>query len=144
MTYNKFQQNLKQGQKYEKESLKYFDYDTYNIMKGYFKDYDIELIKDDKKTTVEVKSDRQSSITGNMAIECEYNNEPSGIASTKADYFVYFVVHKDRDECYCFPTEELRNMVKSCRKVRGGDGYKSQMYLVKISDCGKYRKYLNK
>jgi hypothetical protein len=79
-----------------------------------------------------------------MAIECEYNNQPSGIASTKADYFVYFVVHKDRDECYCFPTEELRDIVKSCRKVRGGDGYKSQMYLVKISNCKKYRKYKNK
>jgi len=144
MTYTKFKRNLKQGQKYEIESLKYFDYDKYKVMEGYFKDYDIEITKDGKVSTIEVKSDRQSSITGNMAIECEYNNQPSGITSTKADYFVYFVVHKDRDECYCFPTEELRDIVSTCRKVSGGDGYRSKMYLLKISDCEKYRIYKNK
>ena len=143
MIYSKFQKQLKQGQRYEKEILKYLPHDTYHIKDGYFKDYDVELYKDNIKSTVEVKSDRQAPLTGNMAIECEYNNQPSGITSTKADYFVYFVVHKDRDECYCFPTEELREICKTSRKVSGGDGGRSKMYLVKISDCGKYRKYKN-
>lgn len=143
MVYNKFEKDLAQGKKYELESLKYLDYDNYEMKEGYFKEYDLIITKDNVDTKIEVKSDRQASITGNMAIEYECNDKPSGLTSTTADYWLYFVVHKDKDECYKIPTNELKDLVKNCRKVRGGDGYKSKMYLLKISDCGKYRIYKN-
>lgn len=143
MTYNKFEKDLAQGKKYELESLNYLDYDTYEMKEGYFKEYDLIITKDNVDTKIEVKSDRQASITGNMAIEYECNNKPSGLTSTTADYWLYFVVHKDKDGCYKIPTNELKYLVKDCRKVRGGDNYKSKMYLLKINNCGKYKIYKN-
>jgi len=139
MTYNKFKKDLEQGHKYEKLALDYLDYDHFERKEGYFKEYDFVFSKDGKEYKVEVKSDRQSAITGNMAIEYECNNKPSGLTSTTADFWMYFVVHKDRDDCYKIPTNELKGLVKDCRKVRGGDGYKSKMYLLKISECKKYK-----
>ena len=143
MTYNKFKKDLAQGKKYELESLNYLDYDTYEMKEGYFKEYDLIITKDNVDTKIEVKSDRQASITGNMVIEYECNNKPSGLTSTTADYWLYFVVHKDKDECYKIPTDELKELVKDCRKVRGGDDYKSRMHLLKINNCGKYKIYKN-
>lgn len=143
MTYNKFKKDLAQGKKYELESLNYLDYDTYEMKEGYFKEYDLTITKDNVDTKIEVKSDRQASFTGNIAIEYECNNKPSGLTSTTADYWLYFVVHKDKDECYKIPTDELKELVKDCRKVRGGDDYKSRMYLLKINNCGKYQIYKN-
>lgn len=143
MTYNKFEKDLEQGKKYELESLNYLDYDTYEMKEGYFKEYDLIITKDNVDIKIEVKSDRQASITGNMAIEYECNNKPSGITSTTADYWLYFVVHKDKDECYKIPTNELKDLVKDCKKVRGGDNYKSKMYLLKINNCRKYIIYKN-
>ena len=61
-------------------------------MKGYFPYYDIEITKDNVVTTYEVKADRQAHTTGNIAIEFEYNNKPSGISVTRADYYAYYVV----------------------------------------------------
>ena len=128
--YNKFHKDLKQGQKYETKCLEYLDYDSVIHKKGYFKEYDLTIFKNGHPIKIEVKSDRQASKTGNLAIEYECNNNPSGITSTKADYWVYFVVYPDREECYKIPIDDLKNIIKDCRKVSGGDGYKSRMYLL--------------
>ena len=135
---NKFQKDLKTGHEYEKRSLLYLDYDTHEFIKGYHKEYDLEIIKDDKKITIEVKSDKQASLTGNLAIEYKCNKKPSGITSTTADFWVYFIVYSDREECYKIPTEELKELVKGCKKVSGGDGMRSRMYLLNKSIVQKY------
>lgn len=150
MTNEKFKRDLKQGQIYEKKALDYFEYESYNMKEGYFKEYDIELFdKEGKKILVEVKSDRLSCKTGNLCIEHKYKNNPSGIEATLADYWVYFVLYcKDgntygeviKEECYVIPTNELKELVKNCRSVYGGDGRFSQMYLLKKSNCQKYIK----
>jgi len=138
MIYNKFQEQLNQGHKYELESLKYLDYDTYEHDKQYRKEYDLIIIKGDKRIKIEVKSDRMASKTGNLAIEYECNKQPSGINATEADYWIYFIVNKDNEECYKIPIEDLRDLVKNCRKVSGGDGMRSRMYLLNKSKCQKY------
>lgn len=135
---DKFKMNLKQGKKYEKIALNYLDYDTVKHVEGKFKDYDFIITKDDTEYKYEVKSDRQASITGNLAIEYEYNNKPSGISATTSDYLMYFIVFEDRDECYNMPTNELREIVKSCKKVVGGDKDLSKMYLVNKSKLHNY------
>ena len=135
---NKFEKDLATGQEYEKRSLLYLDYDTHKFIQGYHKEYDLEITKDGKKITVEVKSDKQASLTGNLAIEYKCNKKPSGITTTTADFWIYFIVYEDKNECYKIPTEELRNLVKNCHKVSGGDGNRSRMYLLKKSAVSDY------
>ena len=127
---SKFQNQLSQGQKYEKKCLDYLEYDEYKHDTKYRKEYDLIIIKDGKEIKIEVKSDRQASKTGNLAIEYECNKKGSGITTTEADYWIYFIVHPDRDECYKIPIDDLKNLVKDCRKVSGGDGMRSRMYLL--------------
>jgi uncharacterized protein (DUF3820 family) len=135
---DKFQKQLANGHIYEMRSLMYMEHDTYIQSKGIFKPYDLIIKKDGKETKIEVKSDRQAGRTGNMAIEFECNNKPSGITSTEADYYIYFIIYCDdiqedgtpREECYKIPVKRLKKIASKCRKVRGGDGNRSCMYLV--------------
>jgi hypothetical protein len=127
---NKFSNQLKQGHKYERESLKYLEHDSFKHDTKYRKEYDLIIIKDGKKIKIEVKSDRQASITGNLAIEYECNKKGSGITTTEADFWVYFIVYPDRDEVYKIPIDDLKELIKSCNKVSGGDGGRSRMYLL--------------
>jgi len=137
-TYNKFQKDLETGHFYEKRSLLYLDYDDHKFINGYFKEYDLELTKDGKLIKIEVKSDKQASRTGNLAIEYECNNKPSGITSSTADFWIYFIVFDDHEEVYKVPLEKLRRIAKKCRKVSGGDGNLSRMYLVPKNKLCKY------
>lgn len=128
---NKFKKNLLQGQIYEKKCLDYLDYDNVEYPpEGKFKDYDLTIIKDNIRTTIEVKSDRQASITNNLCIECECSNKPSGISATKADFWIYFIVFPTYDECYKIPTNELKELVKGTKKVIGGDNRLTKVYLL--------------
>lgn len=142
---NKFQKNLDTGHLYEKKALKYLEYDSVEHMEGYFKEYDFIITKDNKEYKIEVKSDKQSQHTGNMVIEYECSGKPSGISSTTADFWIYFVVYTDENwkpikhKVYKIPIEDLKELVNDCRKVRGGDGYRSRMYLLPIKECEKYR-----
>lgn len=137
-TYNKFQKDLETGHYYEERSLLYLDYDTVEHKKGYFKEYDLEIVKDGKTITIEVKSDKQASRTGNLAIEYECNNKPSGITSSTADFWIYFIVFEDHEEVYKVSLEKLKKIAKKCRKVSGGDNMLSRMYLVPKNKLSKY------
>lgn len=138
-SYSKFQGDLKKGKIYEKKASEYFDYKKIHYPEGCFKDYDFII---DDKIKIEVKSDTSASRTGNLAIEYECNGKPSGISSTKADYYVYFINHPDHDEVYLIPIKDLVDICKSKGfKVSGGDGNRSRMYLVKKEF---YKKYITK
>ena len=135
-TYNKFQKDLSTGHFYEERSLLYLDYDEHKFIEGYFKEYDLEIIKDGKTIKIEVKSDKRASRTGNLAIEYECNDKPSGITSSTADYWIYFIVFEDHEEVYKVPLDKLRKIAKKCHKVSGGDNNLSRMYLVpKVKLC---------
>ena len=136
--YNKFQNQLKQGHKYELEALKYLDYDRYEHDTKYRKEYDLIIYKDEQPIKIEVKSDRQASKTNNLAIEYQCNREPSGINTTEADYWMYFIVFEDRQECYKIPIDVLRKFCKSCHNVSGGDGNRSKLYLLNKNRIKKY------
>jgi uncharacterized protein (DUF3820 family) len=146
---SKFQRQLANGNVYEIRSLMYLEHDTYEQKQGKFKPYDLIITHKSKTYKIEVKSDRQAGHTGNMAIEYECNGKPSGISSTEADYYIYFIIYADdiqedglpREECYKIPIKRLIKIVKSplaCPKVRGGDGNRSCMYLVHKSLVQKY------
>jgi len=139
---DKFKQQLANGNKYEIKALEYLEYDSYLQKKGYFPYYDLELYQNLPNKTImtkiEVKSDRKASRTGNLCIEYENRGRPSGINNTKADYWVYFIVHKESEECYKIPTKELKEICKTSFKTKGGDFGASRMYLINKNKLSKY------
>ena len=148
-----FISDLKFGQKYEQKLLELLPYDTYTHKVGYSKkkdiqedgfnkNYDLTITKDDITTKYEVKSDRRAINTMNIAIEFECRNKASGIMTTEADYYAYFIIKSSElFDLYLIPVEDLREMInekKYKRLVKGGDSYLSKMYLISLNDLQKY------
>jgi hypothetical protein len=134
-----FHSDLELGQSYETKALGYIPHDRYRIPKGKFKPFDIEAIHNNVRTTYEVKCDRIAYRTRNFAIEYECNNQPSGIHTTKADYYLYFVLHPTHPPLlYQIPTQLLREAMVFCPSIRGGDGYRCQMYLIPLERFAAY------
>ena len=88
-------------------------------------------LKSKSGKTFEVKYDKRSSITGKMAIEYNYNEKPSGIKTTKADYWVYVL----GGEVWIAHTQAILQLLfagyRRMMKVKGGDGGNSSMLLLK-------------
>jgi len=121
----KFQSDLKFGQIYEKEFIKIMGFQTYKH----------------ETSKYEIKADRLSYKTGNVCIEIANCGRPSGITSTKSDYWGYFVIKPDGYDLYLIPTEELKEMInpKKYKVLRGGDGKKSELILIPISHLEKFK-----
>ena len=142
-----FLKDLKFGKIYEKELLKYLDYENYNFSIGNFKPYDLEIIKNNISIYYEIKADRISYITNNISIEYECNNKLSGISSTTSNYYAYFVIKPNTNyDLYIIPTEIIRDNIinKTYKKsIVGGDNYKSKMYLFDIKIFNEYKIYIS-
>ena len=132
-----FVEDLKFGKKYEIELLKYLDYESYDFVDGLFKDYDLKININQKSTTYEVKADRITYKTNNIAIEYECSKKKSGILTTKADFYAYFIIKpNDNYDLYIIPTKDIKAFIKEKkykRIVNGGDNYNSKMYLFDIN-----------
>ena len=142
-----FTEDLKLGNKYEKKALDYIKYDEYEIKKGCFKEYDLITTYRDKQTYYEVKCDRLAHRTGNIAIEYECNKKPSGITSSTADFWIYFIINKknhtyntrlSKDEVYIIPKSYIKEIMTKFRSVSGGDGWRSKMYLIPKKEFKRY------
>jgi hypothetical protein len=148
-----FISDLKLGQKYEQKLLELLPYDTYTHKVGYSKkknieedgfnkNYDLTITKDGITTKYEVKSDRRAINTLNIALEFECRRKPSGIMTTEADIYAYFIIKPDDlFDLYLIPVEDLKNMItekKYKRFVNGGDGWLSKMYLMSLNDLQQY------
>jgi hypothetical protein len=130
---------------------------------GYFKDWDLKIFNEDtvlaegseplrrepsgesgrREVTYEVKSDRMAYKTGNLPLEFQCNKKPSGISCSKADFSVYYILNENKEiqDLYIIPTEHLRELVKEkkySRQVRGGDGWRSEMYLFSLNLFSEY------
>ena len=57
---------------------------------------------------------------------------------------MYFIVYKDKDECYKIPLDELKEIIKSGRKTIGGDNNMSKLYLINKTKLQNYliKKYI--
>lgn len=86
---------------------------------------------------IEVKYDRQAKETGNLFIEYMSRGKLSGISTTKADYYAYYI---DDDFCIVISVKELKEKIKKlykenkAKKILGGDKNTSKALLVKIED----------
>jgi len=142
-----FYKDLKFGHKYESELATYLKpyYKNINVIKEKCKYYDIICYtENDKEETYEVKSDRISFKTGNIAIEYKCSNKDSGIMVTKANFYAYYIIKNETEfDLYIIPTEEIKNKINSKdykRTLKGGDGWKSEMYLFDLTVFKDYKK----
>lgn len=137
-----FFKDLELGEKYEIEFLKYISYDTYEKSKGVFKDYDLLIKKDDIQTTYEIKVDRLACKTNNICIEYKYKLQPSGIETTKSDYYGYFIINNYLpDKVYIIPTNYIKQSInekKYKKSMSGGDSKKSTFYLFSLDVFNKF------
>lgn len=132
-----FHEDLAFGKRYEKKTLLLFDYDRYEQSVGCESGYDLVFyMKNYEKIKVEVKADRLAVKTGNLAIEYECNNKPSGINITTAHQYVYYII--GTKIIYQIEVETLKWLCKGCKTVCGGDGYRSKMYLLPMDRMTNY------
>jgi hypothetical protein len=136
---------LEQGKRYEQETIKYLDYDEFRYSLGKCKEWDIEIIKDNIKTLIEIKADFLASKTGNIAIEYEYNGTPSGINATNSTIWFLYVIKDDikkEYDLYKVPTDYIKQLIKDKKyflSCRGGDFKMSKMFLFRKSVFDNYK-----
>ena len=88
--------------------------------KGKFSDWDVCFTFADGHTeTHEVKCDRNGYKTGNVVVEYECNDKPSGIATSKADYYTFFIISPDGGyTCIILETQHVRNQIAAKKYTR--------------------------
>ena len=99
-------------------------------------EYDLLFKIKNTNVTFEVKEDFMCEKTGNVSLEYECRGKPSGIAISKADYYIYVIHTKSGETEYVmFRTQDLKDMVSGrlhFRDVVGGDrGSNTKNYLFK-------------
>jgi hypothetical protein len=104
--------------------------------------YDLMMSYEDKKISYEIKTDvllSEKKDTGNLVVEFESRNKPSGISVSEAEYYVYYI--PNFKEIWNIKMSNLRKLILSenFRIVIGGDkGSNTKMYLI---DREKYKEY---
>jgi hypothetical protein len=141
----KFEQDLKNGQQYERKALLHIQqkYPKAYKMQGYFKEYDIYVPEIDK--SIEVKSDEKSKYTGNIVVEIEFNGKPSALSTSKADYWVWY----DGDIFTWLTIDLIKKCIEETRTplrtfTGKGDSKPKKAYLVKKHLLYKYAIKQNK
>ena len=118
--HNNFYQNLKfssDGERYVSNLLlKKLKIGTLQYNNN--KDYDLfcELLSGEQqgsKITVEVKEDERAKETGNVVIEYESRGKPSGIATSKADFWVLRIHQQDGIHHYMYRTKIIKEMIRN-------------------------------
>lgn len=147
MSYHNFKKDLCFGNKYEIKLLEYIDYDRYKQALGNFKYYDIKIYKNNEIFRYEVKADRMAYKTNNLCIEFYHTGKPSGISTTKADFWAIFVINplnSNEETLYIIPTQIIKDMIENKEyksQMRGRD-YVNEFYLfnIKLFDLYKISK----
>jgi hypothetical protein len=138
-----FREDLLLGEKYQRLFLDLIVWEKSEMATGNFSPWDCRVWNGDEEVSFEVKADRKARFSNNIVIEFECSGRPSGINVTQSDYWVYFIV--GTGIYYMIPIDELRaaiNNQKYTRKVRGGDGYRSQMYLFPAEVFSDFREHI--
>jgi hypothetical protein len=85
---------------------------------------------------IEVKNDRLIHKTGNLFIEYESRDKPSGLATTTAEYWIYRL--SELDSALIFPTKALKQVCRVYFKQNiflknGGDSNTSKGFLIPLT-----------
>ena len=105
--------------------------------------YDLKMMVKGLEKTYEIKTDVKVAPlfdTGNIFIEYESRNKPSGIATSKADWFVTYFLFLN--ELWFIKTESLRKLILENEypivKDAGDVGSATHGYLLPRKDVKKY------
>ncbi len=135
MAHYNFHQDLADGKAAEDEVAarlqRHFKLSDDDIVRSGTKEFDLKIKSFD--TTFEVKNDLMAERTGNVAIEYECRGKPSGLAVTRAEFWVY----KFSGRYWLASVEDLKKRLfvekTFHRNVTGGDaGSYTKMMLVKV------------
>jgi hypothetical protein len=135
-----FHRDLDQGKKVEDIVLTkiHEKYPLATKLEGKVKPYDIYI--PELNIYVEVKSDKKSQETGNIVIEVEMYDKPSGLNSTRSDVWV---IYTGTEFIYITPMRiwecVSRNMLAPVKFIGKGDDQFKKAYLVKIDQLKEYR-----
>ena len=115
--------------------MKYSNSFTYDLAFGEkAEDWINELFSNGKH--IEVKNDRLIHKTGNLFIEYESRDKPSGLATTTAEYWIYRL--SELDSALIFPTKTLKQACRVYFKQNiflknGGDNNSSKGFLIPLT-----------
>jgi len=127
---NSFFTDLAFGKSFESYAMEIIGKECRPGPSGNFKPYD--FTSDGIK--YEVKADKLTYKTGNLFIEYECSDKPSGITTSEAQMLFYFVINAEGipDRIYLIETGFLKALIASSdfRTVSGGDGYRVKGYLI--------------
>jgi len=126
-----FNKSIEIGKKREKIVIRFLEPHVDHIEENDDFRWDILIKKGNKEITIEVKFNSMFLKTGNFAVEFECRGKPSGINTTKSNYWVFV---DSNDKIYCIKTEKLRELCK-VSKIKPAfceDGVNNN-YLVKES-----------
>lgn len=140
-----FKDDVRIGEKAQSYIIKQLELEFPGIhsMHGNFSNYD--LISD-SGFTVEVKFDIKSKLTNNVGIEYEYQNNPSGLAKTKAMEWIHIYYLIDKWVYSRIKTHDLKAYIKNnwkyLKKLKGGDNNSSKMVIISTQDFADSFNYL--
>ena len=104
------------------------------------KDYDLRfdlLNHVTKEITFEIKTDKAGN-TNNVFFEKSCGGIPSGVMSSKSDYFIYFLPRRKENNLYLIQTQNLKHILTttfaSCINIGAGDGARVVGYLINTQD----------
>ncbi|ANS03895.1 hypothetical protein [uncultured Mediterranean phage uvDeep-CGR2-AD3-C191] len=86
---------------------------------------------------IEVKTDRLWKTTGNIALEVKWRGRPSGLATTKADYWIFILADGDEDfSKLIFSVKRLKRIARRFKHNfrYGGDDNQSKLILVPLAE----------
>ena len=131
-----FNADLSFGKKWENLAQQILGENVVEVAEGCFHDWDFRTAN----ATYEVKADRYAHRTNCCFIEYECNGKPSGISSSKADYYMYFAVKPDGYDAYKIPTHAIRDACKNPIATKsGGDGFRVKGHIVALSNFKDYK-----
>lgn len=146
MAFKNFKRDLLVAQKTEQDCANLLQrvkgYKTVNYNND--NQYDLQCIADDGCiSTYEVKEDFSCRKTGNVALEFHSRGKDSGIAVSKADFYLYRLHRPDRTVVHIeIPIMALKAAVagkKYFRVISGGDaGSNTYCYLFKLEEFLKF------
>ena len=146
----KFKKDLKYGTTGEKIVAMYMAINGMSIVRDEStntKDYDIVMYspKADKNLYMEVKTDNyvdNENDTGNIAIEIRYRGKPSGISTTKADWWIYYMPEISFNNLWMMECDKLKRFIKEniqdLKVVKGGDNNWSELVLIPRKKYAQY------
>lgn len=112
-----------------------------NKMIGNYKYFDyVVALTDGRLIKIEVKTDRKLAQSGNIVIEygrIDFYDKTfvsSGLMESTSDLYIH--IDCINNLAYIFNTKKLQETVISgnYKKITGGDGKRTHMYLIKIKD----------